>query len=608
MGEEYVIQCYSCLGEYDAISSVWCSCDPRNPTKLCPYCLQCFCNAGEEYKTRFWQYAPAELLAERASLRKVKDRLGELLVRAGLISVEDLLTALAVQCETGEKLGQVLVTRKFISQNELDLFLQIQGLIVPPEFGDETVDRESLQRLNPEFCLQRRILPLQVFRGDKRNFLILAMVNPQDTATIETVSRKLEAAVVPFFGDEFAMITFLKKSVPPGGARILEQESSDYQAVIRRMIIDAIRRHASDIHIEPDQSDVNVRYRIDGVLYKVKSPPKEDQTQLITSLKKLAKMDLDSSRIPQSSKMVLRLGEQKFQLNTLSFPNPHGESISIKIVNLSTFLRDMDEIGLSDHQLHRIKESLDAHTGLILISGPLMNGVSTTQYAMMKYLSGSSRKVMTLESPIFSSVKNIHQSEINPAVGFDFITGLNSIVRSDPDVVFLSDIPDAEVAATVCRIASRCVGAATLNAVSAASTIVLLRELGASPSLLSQVLSLVVNQRLIRRICPHCSEKSPVSVSLLMRMGLTKQEADGLSAYAGAGCKECNFIGFNGRIAIFEVLECNPRITEVIGKDPSARDIERVAVKAGMVTLRATCLRNINEGVTTIEEFQKAKL
>lgn len=608
MGEEYVIQCFSCLGEYDAISSVWCSCDPRNPTKLCPYCLQCFCNAGEEYKSRFWQYAPAELLSERASLRKVKDRLGELLVRAGVISVEDLLTALAVQAETGEKLGQVLVSRKFVPREELDLFLQIQGFTVPPEFGEETVDKDALQRLNPEFCLQRKVLPLQMFRGSRRSFLVLAMVNPQDVATVETVSRKVDASVVPMFGEEFAMISFLRKSVPPGGARILEQESSDYQAVIRRMIIDAIRRHASDIHIEPDQNEVNVRYRIDGVLYKVKSPPKEDQVQLITSLKKLAKMDLNTSRIPQSSKMVLRLGEQKFQLNTLSFPNPNGESISIKIVNLSTFLRDMDEIGLSDHQLHRIKESLDSHSGLILISGPLMNGVSTTQYAMMKHLSGSNRKVMTLESPIFSSVKNIHQSEINPAVGFDFITGLNSIVRSDPDVIFLSDIPDAEVAATVCRIASRCVVVATLNAISAASTIVLVRELGASPSMLSQVLSLVVNQRLIRRVCSHCSEKSPVSVPLLVRMGLTKLEAEGLSAYAGAGCKECNFIGFNGRAAIFEVLECNPRISEAIARDAGARDIERAAIKGGMISLRATCLRAINEGITTIEELQKAKL
>ena len=608
MSEEYIIQCYSCLGEYDAIASVWCSCDPKNPTKLCPYCLQCFCNANEEYKNRFWQYAPGELLSERGSLRKIKDKLGEILVRAGVMSVEDLLTALAQQTETGEKLGQVLVSRKYVSQEELDLFLQLQAFSVPTEFGEETVDREALQRLNPEFCLQRKILPVQTFRGGKRHLLALAMATPQDVATTETVSRKLDATIVPLFAEEYAITSYLKKSVPPGGVRILEQETNDYQAVIRRMIIDAIRRHASDIHIEPDQNEMNVRYRIDGVLYKVKSPPREEQAQLIISLKKLAKMDLGNSWIPQSSKMVLRLGEQKYQLNTLSFPNPHGESISIKIVNLSTFLRDLNEIGLNETQLDRVKEALDATSGLILISGPLMNGVSTTEYAMMKHLSGSQRKVMTLESPIFSSVKNIHQSEINPSVGFDFVTGLNSIVRSEPDVIFLSDIPDAEVAATVCKIATRCVVVATLNAVSSASTIVLLRELGATPPLISPVLSLVLNQRLIRRVCPHCSEKSPVSESLLVRMGLTSLEAQGLNAYAGAGCKECNFIGFNGRIAIFEALEGNDRISEAISSAAPVRELERIAIKSGMVTLRAICLQKVNEGVTTIEEFQKAKL
>jgi type II secretory ATPase GspE/PulE/Tfp pilus assembly ATPase PilB-like protein len=242
-----------------------------------------------------------------------------------------------------------------------------------------------------------------------------------------------------------------------------------------------------------------------------------------------------------------------------------------------------------------------------LISGPLMNGCSTTQYAMMRHLSSSNRKVMTLESPIFSTIPNIHQSEINPAVGFDFFSGLNSIIRSDPDATFLADIPDPEVAATVCKIAARCVVVASLNAISAANTIVMLKELGASPTLLSQALSVVINQRLVRRICVHCCEKLPISQSLLMRMGMTEAEAEGLSAYVGGGCKQCNYLGFSGRIAIFEVLSCNPDVADVIARTSSAKEIEQIAVKNGMVTLRNRCLQKINEGITTIEEFQKSK-
>ncbi len=607
MSEEYIIQCWSCLGEFDAVSSVWCSCDPKNPSKLCPYCLQCFCNASEEYLRRFWEYAPTSLQQERASLRKIKDRLGELLVRAQIVTVEDMLFALGQQGETNEKLGQILVNNKLITPEELDLFLQMQAIPVPAEFSEEYVDINMLQRLNPEFCVQRRILPLQVFHGTNRSFLAQAMANPLDTTTVETAGRKAEMHVVPIYADEIAIIEFLRKYVPPGGARIMEQETMDSQTLIRKLIMDAIRRHASDIHIEPDGNELNVRYRIDGVLYKIKSPRKEDHVPLIASLKKLAKMDVQNSRIPQSSKMMLRLGDQRYQLNILSFPNPHGESISIKIVSLSTFLRNLNEIGLTNEQLAKLKSALDSRFGLILLSGPLMNGVSTTEYSMMRYLASSNRKVMTLESPIFATIRHIHQSEINPSAGFDFITGLNSIIRSSPDVIFISDIPDAEVAATVCKVASRCVVVASLNAISASNTVVLLRELGASASLLSQSLSIVVNQRLIRRICPHCPAKSPVSEALLMRMGLTQQEAQGLNAYAGTGCKECNFIGFNGRIAIFEVLPNDPPEAEVIGRNSSAHEIEKAAIKHGMLSLRSRCLQRINEGITTIEEFQKSK-
>ncbi len=607
MSEEYLVQCWYCLGEFDAGAAVWCGCDPKNPTKLCPYCLQCFCRASEEYRNRFFQYAPASLLAERSSLRKIKDRLGELLVRAQLLTVEDLLVALNKQSVAGSMLGQVLIEDKVISQEELDIFLQMQGVPVPNQFSEEYVDVEMLQRLHPEFCLQKKILPLRVFHGSSRSFLALVMTNPGDLGTIDIVGRKTEMFIVPFYAEEFAVTAFLKDYVPPGGAKILEQESIDYQSIVRKIIVGAIKRHASDIHIEPDQNELNVRYRIDGVLYKIKSPPKRDQGPLITSLKKLAKMDMHRSGIPQSSKMVLRHSDQKYQLNILSFPNPYGESISIKIVDLTTFLRDLSEIGLTGLEYHLTCQALEASHGLILISGPLMNGCNTTQYAMMRYYSKSNRKVMTLESPIFSTVPNIHQSEINPAIGFDFKTGLDSVIRSDPDVIFLSDIPDAEAAAAVCKIAARSVVVATVTALSAANTILMLRELGASQSLLSQALSLVVNQRLIRRICTHCGEKLPISQSVLVRMGLSATESSDFSAYIGAGCKDCNFLGFSGRVAIFEVLSSSPSVSDAIAGGASAREIEAVAAEHGMVTLRKSCLHKINEGVTTLEEFQKCK-
>jgi type IV pilus assembly protein PilB len=607
MNEEYLIECWVCRGEFDAVSSVWCSCDPKDPSKLCPYCLQCFCNSSDDYKHRFWHSAPVGLLNERTSLRKNKDRLGELLVRSQLLTVEDLLVTLEQQAETGQRLGQLLVNNHYLSAGELDLFLEMQSINVPAEFQNEHVDTGVLQRLNPEFCFERKILPLKVFHSTSRSFLLLAMSNPRDSNTIEIVNRKTDFRVVPVYCEESLILVFLKKYVPTPETRTVEDDSRDYQGMIRGVILDGIRRRASDIHVEPEANEVKIRYRIDGVLYRVKAIPKKEQTGVVNGLKKLAKMDLQNLRMPQSSKIVLKVADEMYQLNTLSFPGPNGESISIKIVNISRFQKDLPDIGLTETQLKQVRSALDAGSGLILISGPLLNGVSTTQYAMMKYLSHSNRKIMTLESPVFAHIQNITQSEINPSMGFDFHTGLNSIIGSNPDVVVLSDVPDSEVANAICRTAGRCVVMATLNAVSAASTVVLLRELGAAPSQLSEHLSLVLNQRLVRRLCPHCAVPSKRSKEEWMKAGLTAIEAEELNGREVKGCKECNFIGYNGRVAIFEVLSKNPKVGEVTSTGPAA-EIQKAALESGMQTLRQQCLGKIREGLTTVEEFQKLKI
>jgi type IV pilus assembly protein PilB len=281
--------------------------------------------------------------------------------------------------------------------------------------------------------------------------------------------------------------------------------------------------------------------------------------------------------------------------------------VSIKIVDLTTFLRDLKDIGFVPDEYGMVCRALDSKQGLILISAPMMNGCNTTQYAMMSYVAKADRKVMTLESPIFSNLPNINQSEVNPSIGFDFKTGLSSIARSEPDVVFLSDIPDADAAATIFRTAGKSIVVATLTALSAAGSIVTLRELGASATLLSQSLTLVINQRLIRKICSHCCEKMPVSQSMLIRMGLTEQESAALNAYMGVGCKDCNYLGFSGRVPIFEVMQIDDSVRRSIASDATAKDIENIAIERGMSSLRKRCLEKINQGLTTLEEFQRCK-
>jgi type IV pilus assembly protein PilB len=606
MLQEYIRQCWNCLSDFDAISSVWCNCDPKNPSKLCPFCLQCFCKAPEVYKTNFWQNAPSGLTAEQASLRNNKDRIGELLFRAQMVRAEELLSALNQQAVSGEKIGEILVKNRLLTLEELDLFLEMQTYTIPHDFTEKRVDLDHLQALNPAFCLQRKILPLKVFRSSNRAFLVLAAADLKDTDTFEIVNRKTGLNAVPFYAEPSAIVSFLKERVS-GESSLVNIEELEVQASIRKMITDAIKKHASDIHIETGENEVSARYRIDGVLYVVKPIEKRNQNLFISAIKKLANMDLSNSQFPQSSRLVMTRDDQRYQLNVLTFPTPYGENITIKIVNLAAFQRGLHELGLDEYDYTRLLLALDSSFGLIVISGPVMNGCSTTQYAMLRYLSASNRKVMTLESPIFTMIKNIHQTEINPAAGYDYVSVLNSIIRSDPDVIFLSDLPNAEVATTVTKIASRCVVVVALAADSAADTIVLLRELGASPSMLAHSLSLVANQRLIRKICPHCSRKSAVSESVLDKMGFREGEVRKLESFTGAGCKECNYLGFQGRTAIFEVMTANQRIAELITAGAAAKEIEKTAVRMGMISLRSKCLQKVGQGITTIEEFEKCK-
>jgi type IV pilus assembly protein PilB len=482
----------------------------------------------------------------------------------------------------------------------------MQSFVVPGEFTEKRVDLEQLTLLNPEFCFQRKILPLRVFRGSTRSFLVLAAANLKDSDTVEIVNRKTGLIAVPFFAESSAIVSFLRDRVSPD---LLPQDAAEHgiQLSIRKMITDAIKKHASDIHIETGESEVSIRHRIDGVLYPAKRMEKNEQNVFVTEIKKMAKMDLSNSQFPQSSRLVLTWDDQKYQLNVLTFPTPYGENVTIKIVNLAAFQRGLHELGLDEYDYTRMLLALDSSFGLIVVSGPAMNGCSTTQYAMLRYLAASNRKVMTLESPIFTMIKNIHQTEINPAAGYDYVSVLNSIIRSDPDVIFLSDVPNAEVATTLCKIASRCVVVVALTADSAADAIVFLRELAASPSMLSHSLSLVVNQRLIRKICAHCSRKSAVSESMLNKMGFRAGEMPRLESYSGAGCEECNYLGFQGRTAIFEVLTVNQRVSELTAAGAAAKEMERTAVQMGMISLRSRCLQKVGQGLTTIEEFEKCK-
>lgn len=609
MSEEYIVQCFNCLGEFDASSSVWCSCDPKNPTKLCPYCLQCFCNASDEYKERFWKYAPAEMVAERDSLKSSKEKLGEILVRAHLLSTEQLLSALAQQNQTGKKLGELFVELGNIKSQELEYFLKLQNNPPPDSLDINVVNLSALEKLGAQFCVARKVIPiLEAMPVGDRVFQPVAMVQRNDIATWELVAKKLQCHPIPFFYDSEQIISTLQSLHRREDTRpLFIEESIDYQSFIQKLFLSAIKRNASDIHIECSDIEISIRFRIDGILYKVKQFSKKHQIPLIETIKKLSHMDSSISQLPQSGKLIMKLQDNRYQMNIITFPSINGESVSIKIININEFLKDLSQIGLTKEQYTELKLALD-NQGMIIVSGPLMNGTVTTEYSILKYLGESNRKIFTLEAPIQQKIDNVHQAEINPSAGFDFLTGLNSLSLSDPDCIYISDIPNTEVAIQALKLASRALVIADFNASSCGQVIHALREMGVPNVLLASSVSYIINQRLARKICDKCKESTPISANILMYMGFTKKEADNLIVYQGKGCDACNQIGYNGRIALFESLKLSPQIKSMIAQDEPVDKIINYAISHNFKTLHNVCIEKIQQGLTTIEEFQRIKL
>ncbi|OGF67217.1 MAG: hypothetical protein A2Y62_03185 [Candidatus Fischerbacteria bacterium RBG_13_37_8] len=609
MPEEYVVQCFNCLGEFDSSTSVWCSCDPKNPTKLCPYCLQCFCNASDEYKERFWKYAPREIQAERESLKSSKEKLGEILVRAHLLSTEQLLTALAIQSQTGKKLGELFVELGNIETEVLDYFLKLQNDPPPEKLTIQHINLPAIEKLGAQFCVARKIIPFfQASEAGKRTFQPVAMVHRNDIATWELIAKKLACHPVPFFYDSDEIVALLqnlhrREETKP----LFVEESIDYNSFIQKLFMSAIKRNASDIHIESSDIEISIRFRIDGILYKVKQFSKKHQIPLIEAIKKLAHMDSSINQLPQSGKLVMKLQTNRFQMNIITFPSINGESISVKIINISEFLKDLDQIGLSTDQYTELKLALE-NPGMIIISGPLMNGTVTTEYAILKDLSKTNKKIFTLEAPIQQKIENVHQSEINPSAGFDYLTGLNSLLQSDPDCIYVSDMPSVEVTVQALKIASRAIIISDFNASSCGQVITALRDLGVPNVLLASSISYIINQRLVRKICDKCKEITPISPSILQHMGFSKKEAATLQIFEGKGCETCNFIGYNGRIALFESLKLTPALKSMIVQDEPDSRIVQHALKQGFKGLHEVCIEKIQKGFTTIEEFQRLKL
>ncbi|MCG6894012.1 MAG: type II secretion system ATPase GspE [Desulfobacteraceae bacterium] len=393
------------------------------------------------------------------------------------------------------------------------------------------------------------------------------------------------------------------------GTADLLDDTSDAPMIrlVNQIISQAVKARASDIHIEPYQDSLKVRYRVDGILYDSLTPPKWIQPALLSRVKVMANLNIAERRLPQDGRMDIRIGDQDVDVRVSTLPTSYGERIVLRLLNKTASLIGLSELGLEDAQLSMLKRQVAAPNGIILVTGPTGSGKTTTLYAVLSSLNSPDINIITIEDPVEYQLAGINQIQVNPKIELTFAKGLRSIVRQDPDVILVGEIRDAETAEIAVQSAlTGHLVFSTLHTNDSASAVTRLVDIGVEPFLLSSSLLAVVAQRLVRVLCPHCREGYRPDAVMIAQLGVEPGSVVGWRFNRSVGCTECFQTGYRGRLGIFEIMELDDALKSLILQTYDSTRIKKNAVKSGMVTLRQDGLEKIRKGVTTVEEVLRA--
>jgi len=584
-------------------------------------------------------------------------KLGEILVRENLISPQHLRQALDYQREHGGRLGFNLVKLGLVSDETITAILSRQYGI--PSVNLELFDiDDSVLRLIPQEVAQKySVLPLSrvgatltlamvdptnVFAMDDIKFMTGLNVEPVVVAEASvqaaiakyySTSREIELAANPEFAAEGANgngfshadlvsldnLDFDHETLD-GEVEVFEDnEEIDLSSLTRMsedapvvrlvnvLLVDALRRGASDIHVEPYEKELRIRFRIDGLLYDVMHPPLKMRDALISRIKIMSKLDISEKRLPQDGRIKIRVKvdsrsrELDFRVSTL--PTLFGEKVVLRLLDKEKLMLDMTNLGFESDSLVKFQRNISKPYGMVLVTGPTGSGKTNTLYSALQSLNTIDTNIMTAEDPVEFNLPGVNQVQMKEQIGLNFAAALRSFLRQDPNIVLVGEIRDFETAEIAIKAAlTGHLVLSTLHTNDAPSTISRLMNMGIEPFLVATSVNLIQAQRLIRRICKDCKKDHPTPVEVLEEIGFSPEEARKLKTYKGKGCPSCNDTGYKGRIGLYEVMEITDEIRELILIGASALELRKKSIEDGMVSLRESGLHKIRNGVTTIEE------
>jgi type IV pilus assembly protein PilB len=561
-------------------------------------------------------------------------RLGDLLLKTSLISNDQLKEALAIQKDTGAKLGETMIQLGFVTEEDITECLSQQFGVPSINLQHFEIDPGVIKLIPPDVSRKYNILPVNKTGAT----ITIAMADPTNVFAMDDVKFMTGYNVEPVVASELAIKNAIDNYYGSTSSLELKKVMEDLQSgegedlemlqdeedididtlaaeaeeapvvkLVNLILSDAIKRGASDIHLEPYEKEYRVRYRVDGILYKVMNPPLKLRDAVTSRVKILAKLDISEKRLPQDGRIKLkmkledRIKELDFRVSVI--PTLFGEKIVLRLLDKDNLKLDMTKLGFEAESLAQFEEAIFKPWGMVLVTGPTGSGKTNTLYSALAKVNSPEVNILTAEDPVEFNLPGINQVQMKEQIGLNFATTLRSFLRQDPNIILVGEIRDFETAEIAIKAAlTGHLVLSTLHTNDAPSSINRLMNMGIEPFLVATSLQLVAAQRLTRKICQYCRETVEIGQQALVNLGFRKEELAEAKAFKGRGCDKCNNTGYKGRVALIEVMAIDDEMREMIMAGASAIELRRRAMDKGMISLRRSGLIKIKDGVTTIEE------
>lgn len=544
----------------------------------------------------------------------INKKIGEILIEQGIITEEQLKEGLQEQRFSGEKLGEILIRKGWVSREEIDHFLSIQSGIATFNLSSYIIEPDVIKLIPEDFARKHKLMPVFVVQ----NTLTVAMADPTNVFIIDEIQRMTRLNIEAVLAEEMD----IRKAHDQyyGGAANLQEiiesidktklaegeklgEEAPVIKMVNYLIIQAVQLKASDIHMEPEEKVLDVRYRIDGILRRQQSIPRDLQAAVLSRLKIMAGLDIAEKRLPQDGRILMKVGSKDIDFRVSTCPTLHGENVVLRILDKSGLVMGLEFLGFPTRELNVFKELIFAPYGILLVTGPTGSGKTTTLYSALQLRNKDDVNIMTVEDPVEYQFPRLRQVQVNPKIGLTFASALRSFLRQDPNVIMVGEIRDLETAEIAVQAAlTGHLVLSTLHTNDAPSSFTRLIDMGVEPFLVSSSLLGVLAQRLIRKVCDKCRDFITPSEEVLKSLGLEDKIGLDIKLAKGKGCKLCNQTGYKGRIGIYELLRNSQEVAQLVLARSSADQIREKATKLGMRTLREAAIEKLLAGVTSAEE------